>query len=266
MEQGYTHINEVIEKIKREGFEDVHATDVKEYVWDIISFIATPNLFPQKTAEVEVDQYRAQLPIDFYSLAEGGIRDKESKIVFKHSTDLFHKLNRQQDQKGEIIQTYSSVYHEWDEDKEKHVHNPDEATYLIGRTGKKFNPEDFTFTIEQDVIFIPFEHRTLEVSYKAFPVFDDYTPKIPNDAKTIRVIVSFIIMKLAKKMLLQGTLGERAYDRLEQEYMFDVASARSANLMNTPNQMENIKNRLLDLVPKTTTYRQGHRFKNQDSI
>ena len=34
MEQGYTHINEVIEKIKREGFEDVHATDVKEYVWD----------------------------------------------------------------------------------------------------------------------------------------------------------------------------------------------------------------------------------------
>lgn len=267
MQQGYTHINEIIEKTRKEGFENIHESDAKEFVWDVFGFIAVPSLFEQKTDEIEVKQYKGQLPVDFYSLAEGGIRDKKTKHVFRPSTDLFHKLNRQQDKSSDIVQKYGSTYYEWDENKEEHISNSDEATYLIGRTGSLTNPEDFTYMLERDIIFIPFEERTLEISYKAFPIYqEDMTPKIPNDAKVIDLIVSYLKHKLSEKMLLQGTIDMKIAAKLEQDYLFRAASTRSSQLMNSPNEMENAKNQLLSLVPRSVSFRHGHRFKGQDTL
>lgn len=258
MNTSYTHIRDIIERIKREGFEEVHEADVKEYIWDIIGIIGTPTLLEDNTTEIEVKQYRGQLPVDFYSLADGGIRDKETGAMFRKSTDVFHKLNRQQDHSQEINQTFTSVEYEDD--------TPLTGTSVIATTGKRFNPQDFTYTMERGMIFIPFEEKTLEITYRAFPIFEDNTPKIPDDPKIIRAIVGFIIHKIAKKMLLQGTLDYRIYQTLETDYLFDVASARSKSLTLNATELENFKNRLLSLTPRSIEFRTGRRFQGEDSL
>ena len=114
---------------------------------------------------------------------------------------------------------------------------------------------------------IPFEERVLEISYKAFPIFqEDRTPKIPNDAKVIDLVVSYLKHKLSEKMVFQGTLSDKMAAKLEQDYLFRAASTRSSQLMNSPNEMENAKNHLLSLVPRNVSFRHGHRFKGQDTL
>lgn len=258
MNTSYTHIRDIIERIKREGFEEVHETDVKEYVWDIIGIIGTPTLLEDNTTEIEVKQYRGQLPMNFYSLADGGIRDKDTGTMFRKSTDVFHKLNRQKDLSQEINQVYTSVEYE-DE-------TPQIGTSLIATTSQNVNPQDYTYTMQRGVIFIPFEEKTLEITYKAFPIFEDNTPKIPDDPKIIRAVVGFVIQKIAKRMLLQGTLDYRIYQTLEQDYLFDVASARSKSLTLNATELENFKNRVLSLTPRPIEFRTGRRFQGEDSL
>lgn len=258
MNNSYTDFKNIIERIKRDGFEDVNETDVKEYIWDVIGFVGTPKLYETVDTEIYVEDYRAQLPIDFYSLVS--IRDKDSKIVYRKSTDKFHRFNKQLDNGASIVQTYNSVARDDDGPRS------DLSTSFVEVTSERKDPSEYTYVMERGVLFIPWTEATLEVVYTAFPIFDDYTPKIPDHPKIIRLIVDFIKMKIGEKYRLQGRIDEQMLQRLEQNYAWSAASARSASLMNTPAEMENFKNRMIDLIPKPNSFRQGHKYLGEETL
>ena len=259
MNNSYTDFRNIIERVKRDGFEDVNETDVKEYIWDVIGFIATPKLFETVETEVEVEDYRAQLPADFYELVS--MRDKDTGVVYRKSTDKFHRAQRQPNLGQPIVQQFDSVAQD-----ETGTQVPELVTSFLQVTPERKDPHHYTYVMERGVVFIPFEDATLEIVYKAFPIFDDYTPKIPDHPKIIRVIVDFIKMKIGERYRLQGRLDEQMLQRLEQNYAWSVASARSASLMNTPGEMENFKNRMIDLVPKVNSFRQGHKYLGEETL
>lgn len=259
MNNSYTDFKNIIERIKRDGFEDVNETDVKEYIWDVVGFIATPKLFEDKYDEIEIEAYRGILPIDFYELIS--IRDMDSKIVYRKSTDNFHRLNKQVGSSGTIVtNTYTSVVHDDDGP------TPELATGFVESNAPRQDPAQYTYVMERGIVFIPFESATLEVVYKAFPIFDDNTPKIPDNPKIIRLIEDFIKMKIGTRYRLQGRMDEQMLRRLEQEYAWSAASARSASLMNTPAEMENFKNRMIDILPKPNSFRQGHKYLGEETL
>lgn len=250
----YTNYKDIVERVKREGFENVEETDVKEYIWEILGYMATPKLFETVEVEVEAEQYRAKLPIDFYSLEL--IRDKDSKIVYRKSTDVFHKLNRVGSSSAEVTDIYTPVVYP----------NPlpegedPETYYLKSQTPQRRDPGEYTYKIERNIIFIPFEDATLEVVYKAFPVFDDGTPKVPDEPKIIRAVVTYVAERIGMRMMLRGELAPQIYNILAQKKSWATASARSSSLMNSPAEMENFKNRMLDIVPKTNSFGDGYRY------
>ena len=259
MNNSYTDFKNIIERVKRDGFEDVNETDVKEYIWDVVGFIATPKLFETVDKEIEVVDYRAQLPVDFHELVS--IRDKDTHIVYRKSTDKFHRFNKQPNNGNAIVQQFDSVAMDGDGNP-----LPDQITSFLQVTPERKDPHQYTYVMERGILFIPFEDATLEIVYKAFPIFDDYTPKIPDHPKIIRVIVDFIKMKIGERYRLQGRMDEQMLQRLEKNYAWSAASARSASLMNSPGEMENFKNRMIDIVPKVNSFRQGHKFLGEETL
>lgn len=257
MNNSYTDYKAIIERIKRDGFEDINETDVKEYIWDVISLLGTPKMFETKYDQIEVEDYRGILPVDFYSLES--IRDKDTKIVYRSSTDTFHRLNKQTSS-GTITNTYSSTGMTND------GIDPSLSTSFVEKTPDQTLPSDYTYTMQKGVVFIPFEVATLEIVYKAFPIFEDNTPKIPDHPKIIRLVTDYIKVKIGMRYRLQGRMDDRMLNRLEQEYAFSAAAARSASLMNSPEEMENFKNRMIDILPKPNSFRQGHKYLGEETL
>ena len=259
MNNSYTDFKNIVERIKRDGFEDVNETDVKEYIWDVVGFIATPKLYETVDTEIEVEDYRAQLPVDFYELIS--IRDKDTGVVYRKSTDKFHRFNKEPNNGNAIVQQFDSVAQD-----ETGAQVPELITSFLQVTPERKDPHQYTYVMERGILFIPFEDATLEVVYRAFPIFDDYTPKIPDNPKIIRLIEDFIKMKIGTRYRLQGRMDEQMLRRLEQEYAWSAASARSASLMNTPAEMENFKNRMIDILPKPNSFRQGHKYLGEETL
>ena len=74
--------------------EDISFETVVDYAVDFIRIVGTPSVFLEKTEELEVKDYRAVLPCDFYQMIQVRIIDKEKRMgAFRYSTDSFHMSN-----------------------------------------------------------------------------------------------------------------------------------------------------------------------------
>ena len=93
-------------------------------------------------------------------------------------------------------------------------------------------------------------------------MYDDYTPKIPNDANVIRMCVDYIAFKVATKLWFKDELSREKKDWIETQYYHSAASAITKS--NTPGmaRMEQIKNRVISLIPRVNEFNSG--FQNLD--
>lgn len=71
--------------------EDIPFETVVDYAVDFIRIVGTPPSFIEKTEKLEVKEYRAALPCDFYNMIQVRVLDNEHKVrAFRYSTDSFH--------------------------------------------------------------------------------------------------------------------------------------------------------------------------------
>jgi len=94
----YAPIERVIEMIYRDYkfITDVKVSDVLEWIGALYGFLAVPGMFRQKvtgadllTPNITITQYRGELPIDFIKVLKGGIRDYDTKEVYRESRGTF---------------------------------------------------------------------------------------------------------------------------------------------------------------------------------
>lgn len=84
----YINVNVIADRIKRNPLlEDVPFETIIDYAIEFIKIMGIPASFIEKTAEVEVKDYRGELPCDFYNPIQ--IRTKDGDY-FRYSTDSFH--------------------------------------------------------------------------------------------------------------------------------------------------------------------------------
>lgn len=67
--------------------EDMPYEIVIDHIEDFMRKMGVPNSFLDKTAMIHIEDYRGQLPCDFYSMTQ--VRDKVGNY-YKHTTDSFH--------------------------------------------------------------------------------------------------------------------------------------------------------------------------------
>ena len=230
-------IDMLIEQIKQDyGFPEVDKSEVAEWVWRSMSIIGSPNPYEDKTVELTVENYRASLPVDLYSV--GMVREQTTGITLREMTDMFNKFgNSAYEGLAEIITDYDPTY--------PYVSaTEDTVEYYNTIVGPDASSEFYTFKVQGNFIYFGMETGTVEMQYKAMPI--DITtgmPTLPDNAVYLRGVESFVAERIAFRMMLKDLLSERKYEIIRQDYLFNVGAAQSVCKMPDPSRMETLINR-----------------------
>ena len=88
MSEQYTNIRLILDKtLKHPLMQDLSFETVVDYTVDFMRIVGVPNMFLEKTVIIEVNNYRAMLPCDYYKIIQ--IR-KPGGPTFRYSSDSFH--------------------------------------------------------------------------------------------------------------------------------------------------------------------------------
>ena len=209
------------------GFENIDKAEVAEWVWRSMQIIGTPDPYEDKTVELTIEDYRASIPLNLYSI--GMLREKSTGIVLREMTNMFNKFG---DSAFEGV-TEIEV-------------DTDPATGEIYHTivGPDASSEYYTYKTQGNFIYFGMETGTIEMQYKAIPI-DIVTgmPVLPDNAVYLRGVESFIAERMAFRLMLKDLLSERKYERIEQQYYFNVGAAQSVCKLPDVGRMETIINR-----------------------
>lgn len=88
MAESYTNIRLILDKIMRHPLmRDISLETAVDYTVDFMKIVGVPSMFMEKTEIVEVKNYRAKLPCDYYQMIQ--VR-KINGPAFRYSSDTFH--------------------------------------------------------------------------------------------------------------------------------------------------------------------------------
>jgi len=221
-------IDTIIEILYRDyGFPEVNRAEVAEWIWTSMSIIGNPYPYEDKVIELEISDFRSDLPLDLYTISF--VREKISGVALREMTDLMNKF-------GDAA--YEGVT-EIDADV-------DPATNETYNTivGSDTSSEFYTFKVQGNFIYFGMETGTVEMQYKAIPI-DIVTgmPTVPDDPTYMRGIVSFIAERIAFRLMLKDLLSERKYEIIQKDYLFNIGAARNSAFRLDPARMETLINR-----------------------
>lgn len=208
----YVSLDYILNKLNDDwGFEE-ELSVAADRLQELIDIVNDPDSFEEDFVEIPVEDYRGTLPTDFYKIQAANIKVNNNTLSIP-LTDNSDRMSR-----------FSTT----------RQNTPDTAEY--------------TYEIKQGYIFTGFESGTVELSYKKRPINPtDGLPYIPDDAKTIRVMVNLLAMMKGRKLYLANKLDERRFQYINQEYLHSLASWSNHLKGFTPEEAEVIKNRYLKL-------------------
>ena len=219
---GYTNIQLVMDRVTRHPLlKDIPFETVIDYAVDFIRVVGTPPSFIEKTEIIEIDNYRGQLPCDFYEmiqvrLAKDCNNNYPKRAIFRYTTDSFHLSKH----------------------KSKSV--------------------DLTYKIQGGCIFTaPLQDGAIEISYMAMPVDDEGYPLLPDNNAYIRALEAYIKKQWFTIQFDQGKINDKIMAKADQDYAWAVGQAQTDLIRPTIDQMEAITNMWNTLIPRYYEHRTG---------
>lgn len=216
----YITVQELLGELKDHPMlEDLTLERVVSYSVEFCRKWGMNVLFEEKVVTLKADNYRVVLPCDFYELV--GIRDHDSQISYRYSTDVFH-------------------------------YTPDE-TYRTEFT--MVNHEMLTYKLNGNVVFLSTKDNEVDVVYQAIAVDENGYPLIYDDATYIQALKDYI--KKARFIILcdLGKIDKDTRENAKQEYAFSARVLRNHMAMITPDQAESMANILNNMIIHKGQYR-----------
>lgn len=235
--------------------------DAIEWIAEAMELIKVPTQYLYKRALIQVTDFRAQLPCDYHQVTQvagsfGGsypfpLLDSSNSF---HPTggncgmdDVFRYLN------GEIDPSNSSQLSPIGQDA---LGNPVYQFQSSISTGSAFAvskseavvqgsvvPDNATYRINNDFIFVNFKDGCIFLAYKAFPIDEEEGfPLIPDNTKYKKAVSAYLRMKIDFLLWRKGDVDKDIFDHSEREWCWYVGSAQNAARIPTTDQMESLKN------------------------
>ena len=202
--------------------QDLSFERAVNYVVHFIQIVGVPNEFEEKTALVNIENYRGCLPCDYYDMIQ--VRTyKEGEYcpkVFRYASDSFH---------------YSS--------KKEPNGNSDNG--------------DLTYKLQNNAIYTSLKEGVIEVAYHAIKVDNEGYPMIPENSSFIQALELYIKKKVFTILFDQGKINNAVLQNTQQEYAWYVGQAQRDLNMPTIDQMESISNMWTQLLQRTNEHSKG---------
>ena len=135
--------------------QDLSLERAINYVVHFIQIIGAPNEFEEKTALIDIKDWRGCMPCDYYDIIQ--VRtygEGDNSKVFRYSTDSFH---------------YSP--------------NKDSDT------------KELTYKLQNNIIYTSLKEGTIEVAYHTIKVDNEGYPMIPENSSFIQALELYIKKK-----------------------------------------------------------------------
>jgi hypothetical protein len=195
-----TNIRRILDRVMRHPMmRDIPFETAVEYTVDFISLMGTPAIYTEKTAIVEVDDWRGQLPCDFVSMIQVRISPVQ-------------KNNRWCKLPGLPTLVYRKSGHSF--------HMSDYKT-LPEITG------ELTYKIQGMVMFTSTRDIDVEISYQAFATDDEGYPLLPDNTSFLRGLENYIKLKWFEIKYDMGEISHAVMDRADREYCWSAGDAQS---------------------------------------
>ena len=187
------------------------------YTQSFMRIVGCPKMFEEKTAIIEIEDYRGVLPCDFNEIIQVRTHNTcdDNYKVFRYSTDNFHMSENKQES------------------------------------------FDLTYKIQGNVIYTSMKEGTIEIAYNAFAVDSEGYPLIPDNSTFIRALELYIKKQCFTVLFDLGQINQAVYQNVRQEYAWAVGQAQSDLIRPTIDQMQAITNSLNTLIWRTTEHNNG---------
>ena len=206
---------------------DVSFERAINYTQSFMRIVGCPRIFEERTALVEIENYRGMLPCNYNDIIQVrtyGNGNKENYGVFRYSTDNFHMSDNKQ----------SSF--------------------------------DLTYKIQGNVIFTSIKEGTIEIAYNAFTTDSEGYPMIPDNSSFIRALELYIKKQYFTVLFDLGKINQAVYQNACQEYAWAVGQAQSDLVRPTVDQMQSFTNSWNTLIQKTNEHSTGFKNNSAPSI
>lgn len=215
----YISLRQVLDDIlDHPMLKDVSFERAVNYTVHFMSIVGCPRMFEERTALVEIENYRGLLPCDFNDIIQVRTHsscDRKNYGVFRHTTDSFHMSDNKQDS------------------------------------------FDLTYKIQGNIIFTSIKEGMIEIAYNAFAVDSDGYPLIPDNSSFIRALELYIKKQHFTVLFDTGKINNAILNQTLQDYAFAVGQAQSDLVRPTIDQMESLTNSLNTLITRVSEHRSG---------
>lgn len=215
----YISLRQVLDDIlDHPMLKDVSFERAVNYTVHFMRIVGCPRMFEEKTALVEIKDYRGLIPCDFNDIIQVRTHsscDRKNYGVFRYATDNFHMSDNKQDS------------------------------------------FDLTYKIQGNVIFTSIKEGTIEIAYNAFAVDSDGYPMIPDNSSFINALELYIKKKQFNVLFDTGKISQAVYNQVCQDYAWAVGQAQSDLVRPTIDQMQAITNSLNTLVWRVSEHKSG---------
>lgn len=194
-----TNIRRILDRVMRHKMmRDIPFETAIEYAVDFIQLLGTPALYEEKTAIVQVENWRGELPCDFEKMIQVRVAPNQHNNTWSNCP-LFL---------GSPVYTYSG--------------------HSFHMSYNKPNvPGDLTYKTQGMVIFTSTKDVDVEIAYRAFMVDGEGYPLLPDNVHFLRGLESYIKMKWFEQKFDAGEISQEVMARADREYAWAVGDAEA---------------------------------------
>ena len=214
---------------------------------------------------LDIKNYRAELPCDFYSLeqiAVNGLPAEYSGNTFHHLLDGaccgvegYTTLANDVKERnwGELVKVtesegYGSSYYVERNDALSNTEGGLMSFDMTTTVDSNFNP--ITFDINNNNITLSVKEGKVCMAYLAIPTDIDGLPLIPEDTSYQLAVKKYLTMKIDYIAWRRNELQPAIFQHSEQEWAWYVGQAGNKAKMPNIDQLESIKNQVMRLLPQ----------------
>ena len=211
-------IKVIFDKIMRHPLlQDLSIETIVDYSIDFMRIVGVPSIFEEKVEKVEVINYRASLPCDYYQMIQIRALDPNYNILgtFRYSSDSFHMSDTK----------------------------PEYA--------------DYSYKVQGNIIYLSVPNGLIEIAYQAIPIDSDGYPLIPDNSSFTRALEAYIKKQHFTILFDLGKIGNGPLAQVQQDYAWAVGDCQSEFNRLTIDKAESFYNSWRTLIIRSSEHRTG---------
>lgn len=222
MISGYVSVKVILDKLYRdlEVNTELNFESCVEWVGEALSFIGAFNQFTNNSKNLDIKNFKAELPPDFYKLAD----------ISYNNGPIYYSGNS-------LVSNYFC--------------NDSNIPQINTKTSSTNNE---TFYINDYYIYTSVEEGTVNITYLSFPVDGEGFPMVPDDIYYIKACTAYVTRMLDYQEWRRGKIADKVFEHSDREWNWYVGAAQGSANMPNASQLENLKNIFVRLIPQQSQY------------